>query len=114
MDTNNGFNPEYEFKRFLCDQRDEERCQRPSIFFLKSYADKILEIAHHRLLENKISPDFVLTVDENISSIKNNIETDLKNNDDKKFKVAWKYKKNALDNLKDSLLQEYLKTSIEL
>lgn len=107
---NNEFNPKNEIKDFLMARRDETNLRRPSIHYLKSYADLLLNIAV--VMDSKCEEmSMQLTsIKMNLKIFKSDLTGSLQHDydkDNKRYLGNWRIEKEKIDSIKFRLLKIY-------
>ena len=101
------FNPEEQLKKFLYDRKEEKNYKRPSRHFLKSYAEKILEVAINWQKRNTFSVDSYISVMHSVDIFIADLESDLEISNDKKYKIVWNEKYDELRSIQFEFLKNY-------
>jgi hypothetical protein len=102
------FNPEEQLKKFIYDRKEEKNHKRPSKHFLKSYAEKILEVARNWQKRNTFSVNSNISVMHSVDIFIADLESDLEISNDKKYKIVWKEKYDELRSIQFEFLKNYI------
>lgn len=106
----NEFNPKQEIKDFLMARRDETYSKRPSIHYLESYADLLLNIANIMDSEREEMAMQLLGIKMNIKIFKSDLTGNLQHDydkDNKRYPGNWRIEKGKADAIKFKLLKIY-------
>jgi hypothetical protein len=110
------FNPSLEIKSFLSDRKDEPYLKRPSIYYLKDYADKLLEIARKWKSQSDTEITPLIRIFRDLDIFKADLPGELQHDydkDNKRYLGKWRVEKAKLDSIKHRLLAEYEKSHNE-
>jgi len=106
------FSPSHEVKQYLAGLREEANYARPSIYFLESYADKLMEIANkwQAQTDESIVPLISILMDLDIfrADLGGELQHDYDKNN-KRYRGKWLIEKSKLDSIRYKLITEYEK-----
>lgn len=109
-DMKTEFNPKQEIKDFLMARRDENYSKRPSIHYLKSYADLLLNIAVVMDSKSEEMSMQLTSVKMNLKIFKSDLTGSLQHDydkDNKRYLGNWRIEKEKVDSIKFRLLKIY-------